>query len=155
MVRQVKVYQNADLSSIFRQENICFIAIVSLKRPTPKGSLGHQRDLAPHLKLKSPYQDLDSHELAPDIDTPQWIEFISSGEVTFKEENHPIEVRKVNMGALNDDKEVFEKTQVRFSHQCYTYLTRLDSLLQSSRIVIGRPQYPCVSISCCFGSMLN
>lgn len=112
-VRQVKVYQNSEPSELFRQSSICFIAIVSLKKPTPRGSLGHQRALPPQFRPESPYDNLHlHHDLAPDIDTPQWTKLVTSGSVNYKEEHHPIEVRKVDMKDANDNKQVFEKVQV-------------------------------------------
>lgn len=114
LVRQVKVFQNADISRLFSAKSICFIAIVSLKRPTPRGSLNHQRHLPEDFKLTDAFDSLDDHELAPDYDVPHWQDLVKSGKITHNDEYHPIEVRKRNMGNVNDDKKVYERSQIHY-----------------------------------------
>lgn len=113
MVRQVKVYQSSGIS-ILEQENVCFVALLSLKKHTLENSLNHQRILPTHFRLNSPFENLEFVEIAPDLDTPEWTNLAKSGEYDFKDESHPVEVRKLDMGSYNDGKEVFEKTQVCF-----------------------------------------
>lgn len=112
MVREIKVYQGEDKATLFDPENVCFIALVSLKKPTPRGTLDHQRTLNPKFHLNSPTQNLDSVSLAPDIDIPPWIAFVEANRDKYKDFNHPIEVRKRDMSDSNDTKQISERIQV-------------------------------------------
>lgn len=114
LVRQVKVFQNSDTSRLFSAKSICFIAIVSLKKPTPRGSLNHQRHLPDDFKLANAFDSLEDHEIAPDVDLPHWQTLLKAGKITYNEEYHPIEVRKRNMGNVNDDKRVSERSQIHY-----------------------------------------
>lgn len=104
--------------TLFAPESVCFIAIISLKQPTPKYSLDHQRKLNPTFRLNSPHANLDSVSLAPDVDVPQWSHLAATGDYTYYGDNHPIEIRKLDMTQFNTGKEVSDKVQVGGSRAC-------------------------------------
>lgn len=64
---------------------------------------------------------MEDHPLAPGVDVKWWVEGVKSGE--FKEEGFPgLEVRKVDMGAYNDTREVRESPDLYRQLQYFRFI---------------------------------
>lgn len=111
-IREVKVYQNKAPEAIFAPKSMCFVALISFKKPTPTGSLDHQRTLDPKYLLKDPYDTLDHIDEAPDADHPLWTTAVATGKVKHERVEHALELRKLNMGSINAGKKIADRIQV-------------------------------------------
>lgn len=121
--RQVHVYQVPDgmeidetiLENNNNNKYLCYVAIMSFKRPSREPShLTHQRQLPHHFSVGHKKSAIPNLANAPDSDIPVWIKLTNQDDYTIEEEKHPIDVRKLNMKAYHENIPVTERTQIHY-----------------------------------------